>query len=149
VAACFLGQDPPRGVQVDQNLFAVAVQQPCAGHVDVVVGDAFGPCRVDDPDTQGAALALEDAVVLTAELAGRPDDPTAALTRYDIARRERTQRLVQISDRVGRLAGMRNPVAAWLRDNLAALIPPALFLRATDGAVSWTPPTPQLTGGSS
>jgi 2-polyprenyl-6-methoxyphenol hydroxylase-like FAD-dependent oxidoreductase len=106
-----------------------------------LLGDA---AHAITPDIgQGAAVALEDAVVVTAALADQPDELPAALTRYDLARRERTQRLVRVSERVGRIAAGRKPVTAWLRDHLAGLIPAELFLRAMDGALSRTPPTTQ------
>jgi 2-polyprenyl-6-methoxyphenol hydroxylase-like FAD-dependent oxidoreductase len=122
---------------------------PLSSYVDspvVLLGDA---AHAITPDLgQGAALALEDAVVLTAALADQPDNISAALTRYDLARRERTQRLVRISAHIGQVAGWRHPAAAWLRNHLIGLIPPGLFLRAADAALSWTPPTPHRLGSS-
>jgi len=89
---------------------------------------------------QGACLALEDAVTLAASATG-PDLP-AALAAYDDARRARTQRLVGVSARVGRIAEARTPLAATLRDALARLIPPGVYLRASADTLSWTPPGP-------
>jgi 2-polyprenyl-6-methoxyphenol hydroxylase-like FAD-dependent oxidoreductase len=104
-----------------------------------LLGDA---AHAITPDIgQGAALALEDAVVLTVALSDEPNDVPAALARYDLARRERTQRLVRVSARVCRMAAGRNPVTAWLRDQLVGMIPAGVFLRAANGALSWTPPT--------
>ena len=42
---------------------------------------------------QGAAMAIEDAAVLAAALAAAPDDPTAALRRYEHNRGPRTARV--------------------------------------------------------
>ncbi len=118
------------------------LREPLPSYVDgrvALLGDA---AHAITPDLgQGAALALEDAVVLTASLADRPDNVPAALARYDLARRERTQQLVRVSAQVGRIVAGCNPVTAWLRNQLVGLIPAGLFLRATDGALSWTPPT--------
>lgn len=69
---------------------------------------------------QGAAMAIEDAAVLAACLAGSatPADAAAALRRYEALRRPRTaklQRLARYNARLFHLAGG----AAWLRDRLA------------------------------
>jgi salicylate hydroxylase len=44
---------------------------------------------------QGAVMALEDGFILARALAAHPDDPGAALRRYEAARKERTARIVQ------------------------------------------------------
>lgn len=104
----------------------------------VLLGDA---AHAITPDLgQGAALALEDAVVLTAALTGHADDVPAALTVYDRARRDRTQRLVRASAKVGRVGQWRKPVAAALRDGLAALVPTSALLNLTADAFDWNPP---------
>jgi 2-polyprenyl-6-methoxyphenol hydroxylase-like FAD-dependent oxidoreductase len=64
----------------------------------------------------------------------------AGLAAYDHARRGRTQRLVGVSARAGRIAEARNPLAATLRDALARLIPAAVYLRASAETLAWTPP---------
>lgn len=46
---------------------------------------------------QGAAQAMEDAVTLAVTLSTTPDDPHAALTRYQDLRRERTAEIQRIS----------------------------------------------------
>ncbi|MBE4739804.1 FAD-dependent monooxygenase [Streptomyces caniscabiei] len=46
---------------------------------------------------QGAAQAMEDAAVLAGCLAGRPEDPTAALSHYEDIRRPRATRVQQLS----------------------------------------------------
>ncbi len=46
---------------------------------------------------QGAAQAMEDAAVLAGCLADRPDDPAAALRRYEDIRRPRATRVQQMS----------------------------------------------------
>src|SRR5690606_16320111 len=47
---------------------------------------------------QGAGMAIEDAVVLARQLAHTPDDPAAALKRYEAARLDRTAK-IQIGSR--------------------------------------------------
>jgi salicylate hydroxylase len=44
---------------------------------------------------QGAAMAIEDAAILTAHLAKSPDDPAAAMRRYERERRPRTAKVQQ------------------------------------------------------
>ncbi|WP_406274787.1 hypothetical protein OH799_01855 [Nocardia sp. NBC_00881] len=46
---------------------------------------------------QGAAQAMEDAAVLAGCLADRPEDPPAALRRYEDIRRRRATRVQQMS----------------------------------------------------
>ncbi len=48
---------------------------------------------------QGAAMAIEDAAVLAAELSRGPGDPAAALRRYESARRPRTARVQRAARR--------------------------------------------------
>ncbi|WP_236794892.1 FAD-dependent monooxygenase [Amycolatopsis sp. GM8] len=88
---------------------------------------------------QGACLALEDAVVLGAELAGA-DDVTLALQRYDAARRPRTQRLSALSDRMARLVQAENPVVVALRSALVAAIPARLGAANLTRNARWTAP---------
>lgn len=64
---------------------------------------------------QGAAQALEDAVVLGRCLAGRADVP-AALRRYEELRIPRTTELVRISRRNARAGSIRNKWLCALRD---------------------------------
>ncbi|WP_395107608.1 FAD-dependent monooxygenase [Actinomadura sp. SCN-SB] len=109
-----------------------------------LVGDA---AHAMTPDLgEGAGLAIEDAVTLSAALARAtsPAEVTAALAAYDRARRPRTQKLVRISARYGRIAQWRNPLAVAVRDTLATLVPPSGYLRATTEALSWEPPRSQV-----
>jgi salicylate hydroxylase len=52
---------------------------------------------------QGAAMAIEDAAVLAGCLARAPDDPAAAMRRYERARRWRTARVQRAARRNGRI----------------------------------------------
>jgi salicylate hydroxylase len=52
---------------------------------------------------QGAAMAIEDAAVLAAELALAPDDPAAAMRRYERLRRRRTARVQRAARSNGRV----------------------------------------------
>jgi salicylate hydroxylase len=50
---------------------------------------------------QGAAMAMEDAAVLAKELARTPEEPAAAMRRYEAARRRRTARVQRTARRNG------------------------------------------------
>ncbi len=65
---------------------------------------------------QGACQAIEDGCVLAAALAAEPDDPVAALGRYERSRRPRTSRVVLTSRERGVSNHLVSPVAAWRRD---------------------------------
>lgn len=134
---------PERLLRHDIYHLAEPLPAYAAGRV-ALVGDA---AHAITPDLgQGGALALEDAAVLADALVH--DDVPEALARYDAARRERTQRLVKISARFGRIAQWHNPLAAGLRDLAAWLIPAGTYLRSTDDTLGWRPPAerPNLEG---
>ncbi|MEU4157140.1 FAD-dependent monooxygenase [Actinoplanes sp. NPDC026670] len=83
---------------------------------------------------QGACQALEDALVL----ARHADD----LPGYSAARVGRTTEIARASRRVGRVAGLSNPVAAFLRNtamSLAGRFGPDTVLRQMDPILSWRP----------
>ncbi len=87
-----------------------------------LLGDAAHPMTPDL--SQGAAQALEDAVVLAASLRDVEEVP-AALRAYEEARRKRTATIVKRSRAAGRLAQSANPIVARLRSALFKL--PASF----------------------
>ena len=65
---------------------------------------------------QGAAVAIEDGMVLARCLEASPDDPAAALASYERARRERATRLVRAAaaqiDRLHGRTAMADQAAA-------------------------------------
>ncbi|MFI0350717.1 FAD-dependent monooxygenase [Actinomadura sp. 9N407] len=87
---------------------------------------------------QGAAQALEDAVVLASCL-GRTPDIGSALAGYDRLRRARTQRLVRRSARLGAVGQWAWPPAAMARDLAARLAPNSANLRAMAPVLDWRP----------
>lgn len=102
-----------------------------------LLGDA---AHAMTPDIgQGAGQAIEDAVVLAAELARTPAS-AEALHRYDVQRRERTERLVRTARRTGRLAQADGRLAVPLRTLMMRLTPPALSLKMVKRVTAWTPP---------
>jgi 2-polyprenyl-6-methoxyphenol hydroxylase-like FAD-dependent oxidoreductase len=70
---------------------------------------------------QGACQAIEDGCVLAAALAAEPDDPVAALRRYERSRRPRASQVVLASRARGVSNHLASPLAAWRRDLSIAL----------------------------
>jgi 2-polyprenyl-6-methoxyphenol hydroxylase-like FAD-dependent oxidoreductase len=70
---------------------------------------------------QGACQAIEDGCVLAAALAAEPDDPVAALGRYERSRRPRASRVVLASRERGVSNHLASPWAARRRDLSIAL----------------------------
>jgi 2-polyprenyl-6-methoxyphenol hydroxylase-like FAD-dependent oxidoreductase len=76
---------------------------------------------------QGACQAIEDAVVLGEELAAPA--VVAALERYGARRAEHTADVARASRQMSRVAHLRGPVAAGLRNALLRASPPSASLR--------------------
>ncbi|MCB1394798.1 MAG: FAD-dependent monooxygenase [Rhodobacter sp.] len=74
-----------------------------------ILGDAAHPTLPFM--AQGANMALEDAWSLAAQLAAQPDDPAAALARYEARRAPRTGAIVGMANRNARNYHLRPPVA--------------------------------------
>ncbi|MET9954259.1 FAD-dependent monooxygenase [Streptomyces sp. NPDC006339] len=91
---------------------------------------------------QGACQALEDAVVLAAELDRTDDvDIDAALARYDAVRRPRTTAVAAAARRAGRMGQqLSHPLAVPLRNTLLRLAPSGAAVRAILRHAAWTPP---------
>ncbi|HZP70968.1 MAG TPA: FAD-dependent monooxygenase [Pseudolabrys sp.] len=88
---------------------------------------------------QGAAMAIEDAAVLSDMLAKYLDDPADALRAYEGARWHRTMRAQQAARRQARIYGLTGP-EAFVR-NLAMRGMGGEKLRARyDWLYSWRPP---------
>jgi 2-polyprenyl-6-methoxyphenol hydroxylase-like FAD-dependent oxidoreductase len=85
-----------------------------------LLGDAAHPMTPDL--SQGAAQALEDAVVLAASLRD-VDDPVAGLRAYEEARRRRTAPIVKRSRAAGRLAQSSGRLGAGVRDVVMGALP--------------------------
>ncbi len=94
------------------------------GHV-VLLGDAAHPMT---PNLgQGAGQAIEDVIVLDHCLSTH-GALEAALRAYEQRRVARANWLVLGSRRLGAIAQLRNPVAAWLRDAALRMTPPSVAL---------------------
>jgi 2-polyprenyl-6-methoxyphenol hydroxylase-like FAD-dependent oxidoreductase len=92
---------------------------------------------------QGACQAIEDAVVLSEELAAT-DDVVVALGRYSARRSRHTAGVVKASRQMSRIAHVRNPLAAGLRNTLLRASPPSMSLRRLEPIVGHVP-RPALT----
>lgn len=78
---------------------------------------------------QGAAQALEDAVLLGQALHARaPVDES--LRRYEATRIDRTRAIVELSRRNARMCSLEGPLACWLRDALVQLVPERSLLKS-------------------
>jgi 2-polyprenyl-6-methoxyphenol hydroxylase-like FAD-dependent oxidoreductase len=88
-----------------------------------LLGDAAHPMKPNIG--QGAAQALEDAVVLGACLAGATD-PEAAFREYERRRAPRANAVVRASRRAGRAAELRWRYGARLRDAAVKALPDRL-----------------------
>jgi 2-polyprenyl-6-methoxyphenol hydroxylase-like FAD-dependent oxidoreductase len=71
---------------------------------------------------QGAAQAIEDAVVLADSL-GRHKQLAAALTDYESIRRPRTETILKLSRRIDRVAQLASPLACRLRNAVVRRVP--------------------------
>ncbi|MFF5701744.1 FAD-dependent monooxygenase [Streptomyces sp. NPDC012794] len=89
---------------------------------------------------QGACQALEDAVVLAAELAAGPT-VEAALNRYDAVRRPRAEAVARAARRAGRLGHrLAHPLAVTARNTALRLAPSGASVRAMLRHTAWTAP---------
>ena len=75
----------------------------------------------------GAVLAIEDAAVLAAELAQRPDDPAYAFRCYGAQRHMRAARVRYVSAQMGTVYHMRGPMRFARNLALRALSPAKLL----------------------
>ena len=87
---------------------------------------------------QGASMAIEDAAVLTQELARSPSDQVAALRRYEAARQPRTARVQHAARRMDFNYHVRGP-AAFARDTALRVLGGRRLLAQHDWIYRWQP----------
>jgi salicylate hydroxylase len=87
---------------------------------------------------QGAAMAIEDAVVLARELAADPERPQQAMRRYERQRMARTARVQRAARQNGRLYHMRGPFA-FVRNQSLRQRGGESLLQRYDWLYSWRP----------
>ncbi len=98
----------------------------------VLLGDA---AHATTPGVgQGAAMAIEDAVVLDDELAAS-DDLAAGLGRYESIRRPRTELGLKLSRRTDSAAQLTSPFGRRLRNLVVRCTPPRLQTRQLESIV--------------
>jgi 2-polyprenyl-6-methoxyphenol hydroxylase-like FAD-dependent oxidoreductase len=90
-----------------------------------LLGDAAHPMKPNIG--QGAAQALEDAVVLGSCLA-ETDDPERALRAYELRRIRRANAVVRASRQTGRVAEVRSQLGARVRDAVMKALPDRLTI---------------------
>lgn len=108
---------------VRKPVLSVFVPGPWHAGRGVLAGDA---AHAPSPQmVSGAALAIEDAVVLAEEMSAH-DQPEAGFAAYQARRRERAKALVETSLEIGRRerAGRRNEVYALMTAGHAAMAAP-------------------------
>jgi salicylate hydroxylase len=101
-----------------------------------LIGDAAHP--ILPFLAQGAALAIEDAVVLAQECARRPDKLDEALRRYAARRHDRAQR-VQRASRANAKTYHAGGIVAFARDLFIARMGDAGMLKRYQWLYGWTP----------
>lgn len=88
---------------------------------------------------QGAAMAIEDSVVVADCFARQPDDPALALRAYCSARRGRTRKLQLLSARNGKRYHFSQP-RAWFRNAAMRALGGTGLLNHYDWIYRWQPP---------
>jgi 2-polyprenyl-6-methoxyphenol hydroxylase-like FAD-dependent oxidoreductase len=102
----------------------------------VLVGDA---AHATTPGVgQGAAQAIEDAVVLSDRLTGS-EDPSAALAEYEAIRRPRAEAVLKISRRADKAAQLASPLGCRLRNALVRWLPDRAQRRQLEPLVRYEP----------
>ncbi len=101
----------------------------------VVMGDAAHPTT---PNLgQGAAMAMESALILARVLSESPGDVAAVLRRFERTRYPRTRSVTETSRMVGRVAQVRNPVLRALRNSLFVHMPASARRRQLESLVNY------------
>jgi salicylate hydroxylase len=91
---------------------------------------------------QGAAMAIEDAAILADQMARLPDDPAAAMRRYERARRKRTARVQRAAASNGRVYHL-TAGEAWARNLFLRIAGGKMLLRRYNWLYDWRAPPPR------
>jgi salicylate hydroxylase len=87
---------------------------------------------------QGAAMAIEDAAVLTAALSDAPNDFAAAMRRYEAARAARTMRAQRAARRNDAVYHLAWPISL-ARDHVMARMGSDRLLAQFNWIYGWQP----------
>ncbi|MFF3334542.1 FAD-dependent monooxygenase [Streptomyces sp. NPDC002888] len=109
-----------------------------------LLGDAAHPMLTSLG--QGAAMAIEDAVMLAHALTEDRHHPQTALRAYEDQRRERTRAMVTASRKLSALEQLENPVARAMRDILFRVAPTSVLSRQLEVALDFPAPAGKLGG---
>jgi 2-polyprenyl-6-methoxyphenol hydroxylase-like FAD-dependent oxidoreductase len=127
---------PHAALSVTPILWRKPLREWGRGNV-TLLGDAAHPMT---PDLgQGAAQALEDAVVLAARVRDAAD-VASALRAYERDRIARTTPIVKRSRQLGQLASSSRPVTCALRDRIVATTPARVQDRQQRGILDYDLP---------
>lgn len=118
-------------------LFAASEKYPWSRGRVGLIGDAAHP--ILPFLAQGAAMALEDAVVLAHCLAIEPGSPSAALASFESQRKIRVTRVAQMSWRNGQIYHLSGALAA-ARNMTLRLSKPERLMKNLDWLYGWRPP---------
>ena len=120
---------PSEDLRLDE-LFERAAISPWGRGTVTLLGDAAHPMLPHAG--QGAAQALEDAVVLGSSLRGIQDQAgfEAALRRYESVRIPRTRAVVALARRNARMGSVDSAAGCWMRDQIIRFIPQAVILKS-------------------
>jgi 2-polyprenyl-6-methoxyphenol hydroxylase-like FAD-dependent oxidoreductase len=120
---------PREDVRLDE-LFERDPINPWGHGLVTLLGDAAHPMLPHAG--QGAAQALEDAVVLGSSMREVGDAFTieAALRRYERGRIPRTRVVVALARRNARMGSIDNAAGCWMRDQIIRFIPQGVILKS-------------------
>ena len=124
-----VGATPPEDLRLDELLERDPINPWGRGPV-TLLGDAAHPMLPHAG--QGAAQALEDAVVLGSSLRDieDPSEIDAGLRHYERVRMPRTRAVVALAKRNARMGSIDNAVGCWMRDQIIRVIPQAVILKS-------------------
>ncbi len=108
-----------------------------------LLGDAAHPMLTSLG--QGAAMAIEDAVVLATTLAERADS-VDALRTYEDRRRERTRQMVATSRSVSEFEQLENPLRRAMRDTYFRFVPRKVLEGQSELALTFPRVEPAMRG---
>jgi 2-polyprenyl-6-methoxyphenol hydroxylase-like FAD-dependent oxidoreductase len=110
------------------DIYELRATRWCAGRI-ALLGDAV---HTYIPGF-GAAMALEDASVLAAELAqATPDTVAEALAAYHERRHQRASHIRHSAEFLEQFSLISNPLGVWLRDTLLRATPDTLVTRSLE-----------------
>jgi 2-polyprenyl-6-methoxyphenol hydroxylase-like FAD-dependent oxidoreductase len=120
---------PPEDLRLDELLERDPISPWGRGRV-TLLGDAAHPMLPHAG--QGAAQALEDAVVLGSALRDVQDESgiDTARRRYERLRMPRTRTVVALARRNARMGAIDNAIGCWMRDQIIRFIPQTVILKS-------------------